>query len=261
MVASLCLLMYIHLREIHFFIYKRYGYPELNMSMRKPKNGMFRHFKGIRALIEPTDEKAYRRRLPEAFEMPELPQITIFVADYIKMFPWPMTRYQEGASLLKCRYRGKEFWHVLTMPVTDRVAMWGGRRMGYPKFIADEIVLRQEDENWTGKVTHQGRPLLSLSFAPGFNRELTEPETSFTKESVFFSGSSINLVPPKKGPAVVWVKLVHQVEPRWNPTHGLVKVGVDPGEEISGLFDPGKEHIGMFNEFKGGMNLDPERLG
>jgi hypothetical protein len=51
------------------------------------------------------------------------------------------------------------------------------------------------------------------------------------------------------------VKLDHKQEPRWNPVFGMVKVTVDPGEEVSGLFDPGTEHIGMYNEFRGGINL------
>ncbi len=231
------------------------------MSITQPKGGMFRHFKGIRAVIEPTDEKAYRRRLPEVFEMPEQPRITVFVADYITVFPWPMTRYQEGAVLLKCAYRGQEYWHCLTMPVTRRVPMWGGRRMGYPKFIADEIFLRPQEENWEGKVTYKGRILLNMTFTPGFNRELSDTETVFTQENRFFFGRSINLVPPKKGPAVYTSNMDHRQEARWNPTHGLVKLSVDPGEEVSGLFDPGTDHMGMYNEFFGGINLVPERLG
>ena len=90
---------------------------------------------------------------------------------------------------------------------------------------------------------------------------MSETEAAFTQENRFFFGRSINLAPPKKGPAVYSVHLDHRQEAGWNPTHGLVKVQVDPGEEISGLFDQGKDHVGMYNEFSGGINLNPVRLG
>ena len=47
------------------------------MSVMKPKNGMFRFFRGIRAVMDITDEKKYREVLPIVFDMPKLAQISI----------------------------------------------------------------------------------------------------------------------------------------------------------------------------------------
>jgi hypothetical protein len=230
------------------------------MSLLKPKNGMFRHFRGIRTLINEIDEQKYQKMLPKTFEPHDIPQISLFVADYIKVFPWPLTRYQEGAVSLNCKYRGDDYWYVFTMPVTRLVPMWGGRKMGYPKYIANEIVLKQEDDKWVGKVMHKNRCKLCLSFTAGLDREPRESEKTLLNERSFFMGKSINLCPPSQGSAVNTVNLEHMVEANWNPSYGMIKVDVDVGEEIDGLFDKKEKYIGMYNEFIGGINLNPQRL-
>lgn len=230
------------------------------MSLFKPKNGMFRNFRGIRTLIDQIDDQKYKEMLPEVFDPHETPQVSLFVADYITVFPWPMTRYQEGAVGLKCKYKGDDYWYVYTMPVTKLVPMWGGRGMGFPKYIASEISLKQEDDKWVGEVVHKDRCKLSLSFSEGVDREPTESEKALINEKAFFFGETINLYPPGKGPGVIHAELVHMVEEEWNPVYGMIKVDVDEGEEIDGLFDKEKIYIGMYNEFKGGINLDPQKL-
>ena len=59
---------------------------------------------------------------------------TVFVAQY------PETNfgcvYNEGALLIHCEYRGEKGVYCLSMPVTDDMAMVGGREnFGYPKKI------------------------------------------------------------------------------------------------------------------------------
>ena len=230
------------------------------MSLTKPKNGMFREFRGIRTIIDRINEQKYRDMLPKPFEPHEIPQISLFVADYMKVFPWPMTRYQEGAVSLKCRYRGDEYWYVYTMPVTKRIPMWGGRRMGFPKYIADEIVLSQENDEWTGEVIHKNRRKLRLSFSVGLDRDPRGPENILVSERSFFVGKSINLCPPSQGPGVMTAELEHKVIDNWNPYYGMMKVDVDAGEPIDGLFDREDRYIGMYNEFIGGINLNPQKL-
>lgn len=231
------------------------------MSLTKPKSGMFRHFRGIKTILPTSDADRYRKVLPDVFEMPDTPLIMAFVADYIKVVPWPMTRYLEGATFLRCVYQDKHYWYCLTMPVTKRVPMWGGRRIGYPKYKADAITLTQEGENWKGNVTHRGACRLGLDFTSGIERELSAFEKSFLDQESFFYGYSLNLVPPKKGPAVFTVTLDHRVEPNWKPISGMARIEVDGTEELSGLFDPGKSYIGMFNEFAGGINLIEQKIG
>jgi hypothetical protein len=231
------------------------------VSLTKPKGGMFRRFRGIKTILDTSDPDRYRKVLPDIFEMPDPPLILAFAADYIKVVPWPMTRYQEGAWFLKCIYMGKEYWYCLTMPVTKRIPMWGGRRIGYPKYIADKITLKHDGENWEGNVTHRGACRLGLKFTAGIDRELEAFERPFVDTESFFYGSSLNLVPPKKGPSVFTVTLDHKVEPIWKPVFGMVRIKVDGTEEVSGLFDPEKTYIGMFNEFSGAINLIEHRIG
>ena len=231
------------------------------MSLTKPKGGMFRRFRGLKTIMDTSDPDRFRKVLPDIFDMPDPPLIMAFVADYIKVVPWPMTRYQEGAWFLRCVFRGEEYWYCLAMPVTRRVPMWGGRRIGYPKYIADSITLLQEEENWIGNVTHRGACRLGFRFTPGIDRELQEFEKSFADTESFFYGSSLNLVPPKKGPKVVNVTLDHRVEPDWKPVFGMARIEVDGTEEVSGLFDPERSYIGMFNEFSGGINLIEKSVG
>jgi hypothetical protein len=231
------------------------------MNPFRPKKGTFRFYRGIRAIFDTTDPEKYREVLPDVFDMPEFPQILTFVTDYIRVFPWPLTRYQEGATFLRCRYQGNHHWHTLTMPVTKRVARWGGRRMGYPKYIADKILLTEGSEGkWTGEVFYKNRTPLKMEFTPGWVREPLETEKWFEGTTAFLDGSSINLMPPEKGPGINAPYLDHKLEPQWNPINGMLKIAVDPAEKIYGLYDQDKTYLGMFNEFRGGVNLIPRKL-
>ena len=132
--------------------------------------------------------------------------------------------------------------------------------MGYPKYIADQIYLKQDDDQWVGKVIHKNRCKLCLSYSEGMNREPREAEKALIDKKSFFSGKSINLCPPGIGPAITTVNLEHMVEANWSPRYGMIRVDLDEGEEIDGLFDKEEAYIGMFNEFRGGINLNPQRL-
>jgi len=230
------------------------------MSLMKPKNGMFRKFYGINSLISPVDESKYRELLPDQFDEHEAPQASAFIVHYQSVFPWPMTSYHEGAIFLKCMFDGKEYWYTYTMPVTKYVPMWGGRNMGFPKYVADSITLIQSDQSWEGIVSHRKRTKLSLRFVPGLEAGPGPSEKFVIDQKAFFFGNGINLLPPSKGPKVITVDLLHQVEPNWNPQYGMVKINSDKTESHYGLFDTSKDYFGFYNEFDGGINLDPIRL-
>ena len=83
--------------------------------------GEFREFRGITTHIQPADLSIYRALLPQAFGLPELPIVTIFIADYYKLDAWPLIRYGEWAVLLKCSFGSEEGWYPVTMPVTSRI--------------------------------------------------------------------------------------------------------------------------------------------
>lgn len=84
----------------------------------QPAKGMFREFSGVKTYLEPRDPALYRSLLPDPFSMPDAPVVMIFVADYVKVVPWPMTRYQEWAVGLKCVVKGEESWCVTNIAVT-----------------------------------------------------------------------------------------------------------------------------------------------
>jgi hypothetical protein len=79
-------------------------------------------------------------------------------------------------------------------------------------------------------------------------------------ESSFFLGKSINLCPPGQGPAVKTVNLEHKVKAKRNPKYGMIKIEVDAGDSIDGLFEKEEKYVGMYNEFIGGINLNPQKL-
>jgi len=60
-----------------------------------PAKGSIREFVGLSALLEPADRALYRRLLPAPFDVPEQPLVNVVAADYLKVGPWPLTRWQE----------------------------------------------------------------------------------------------------------------------------------------------------------------------
>jgi len=226
----------------------------------EPPGGMFREFMGVNAIVEPKDSSLYERFLPKPFAMPNQLVMLIFVADYIKVFPWPMTRYQEWAVLLKCMWSGKEGWYVVTMPVTKWVPMKGGRHLGFPKYIANEITLIKHGEGWKAQSKYKGVLQLSIEFTPGITRQLVQWEEEFLSDKSFFRGNTYLLVPPGHGPKAQKVSLDHVVSPIWSPELGMVHIGVDQSEAWKGLLPAGNSFPGTCTHFKGGINLVAEKL-
>ena len=147
----------------------------LDRLLFDPTGGMLREFFGVKTYLEPKDHSLYRRLLPEPFSMPDQPIVMIFVADYAKVF-WPIPRYRELAVVLKGICKGEEAWHVITMPVTKWLPMLGGRYLGFPKYIAEEITLTRDGENWNAQGRHKGVLQLALEFQPGITRQLAQWE-------------------------------------------------------------------------------------
>jgi acetoacetate decarboxylase len=90
-----------------------------------------------------------RSLLPMPLKPVRLPVASAFVADYPKTnFSLP---YKEAALFLLAEYDGVAGGYCLAMPVTDDMAMAGGREVfGYPKKIADIHFNKQADvvEGW-----------------------------------------------------------------------------------------------------------------
>jgi hypothetical protein len=162
----------------------------------------FRKSRSVSVTVEPADLALYRELLPEVFAMPEHPLVTINVVDQLEVGPWPLTPYQLASVSLRCVYEGEEGWHPITMPETKWVAVWTGRTMGFPKYVADEIHLSPEGEGWLGEVRHAGELRLRLAFTPAANA----PVPRWKRARWSTGGPTFNLRPPSRGPEVKIVR-------------------------------------------------------
>ncbi len=223
--------------------------------------GMFREFIGINAFLSPQDPSLYEWLLPKPFLMPERPVVMLFVADYLKVSPWPMTRYQEWAVSLKCIAGAREAWHVLTMPVTKRVPMIGGRYLGFPKYLAESITLMPHGNDWRAQGRYKNRLEINVEFQRGLTRTLAPWEEEILADKAFFKGDACLLVPPGKGPRAQRVRLEHKVPAEWTPEIGMVRVDAERSRYWSGLFPKDNLLVGTFTRFRGGIDLVAESLG
>lgn len=97
-----------------------------------------------------TKPEIVRRLLPPILKPAARPIAMAFVANY------PRTNfdvtYRESALFLRAEWEGVEGGYCLSMPVTNDIAMAGGREFfGFPKKIADVQLNRKGDtlEGWT----------------------------------------------------------------------------------------------------------------
>jgi hypothetical protein len=224
--------------------------------------GVFHAFQGIYTMVEPTNLELYRSLLPAPLEMPDQPAVSLFVVDYTEVYPWPMTRYQEGAVFLRCKYQGQEGWHCKTMPVTKWVPNQGGRALGFPKYVTKEITLAPADNGWRGEVKHKGQLKLALEFSPGLTRALEPREETLMKAGPekALADPVFLFVPPDKGATLQKVLLTQVVAPSWISKPGMVRITIGPGEPWAGLIAPGTVSPGFFATFRGGANLVPTKI-
>ena len=224
--------------------------------------GVFHEFQGIFTMVEPADLELYRSLLPTPLEMPDQPMVSLFVVDYTKVYPWPMTRYQEAALFLRCKYKGQEGWHCKTMPVTKWVPNQGGRSLGFPKYVAKTITLIPENGGWKGEAKDKGKLKLSLAFSPGLTRPLEPSETAVLQAGPgkALADPVFLFVPPDKGPNLQKVDMINVVDPVWTTEPGMVSITMGPDEPWASLIKPGTESPGFFAKFKGAANLVPTKL-
>ena len=105
-------------------------------------------------LVWETSPEAIARLLPPPLEPAEKPLVFAFIAYYPSTnFSVP---YNESAVLIRASYRGEEGWYCLSMPVTDDMAMAGGREgWGYPKKMAN-IAFSRDNDTVTGYTERHG---------------------------------------------------------------------------------------------------------
>ncbi len=106
------------------------------------------------AVLWLTKEDIIKKLLPPPLEPMQDPLVFSFVANYPKTnFGSP---YYESALFLGAMFKGEPGFHCLSMPVTNDMAMAGGRELGgYPKKIA-QIQLKKDGQNVVGWTERHG---------------------------------------------------------------------------------------------------------
>jgi acetoacetate decarboxylase len=101
-------------------------------------------------LVWETTPEAIQKLLPPPLKPVEKPVVAAFVANYPSTnFSVP---YLESALFVRASFEGQEGNYCLAMPVTNDMAMAGGREIyGYPKKMANIELKREGDtvEGWT----------------------------------------------------------------------------------------------------------------
>jgi hypothetical protein len=222
--------------------------PEATPENRRPWS--FLGQRGITTAFPPADIELYRALLPEQFDMPEQPMVAVSVVDYYDV-TLPLVPYREGYVAIQCEYQGRTGWHVLTMPVDDETADAGGRAIGFPKYVADEITLEEQEGGWTGRVVHGGRTVIEIVFTPEAGAQPVTGTSSGGGDVVF------NLVPPSEGPAVFEVKGDISGQRKTTTTAGSATVKADAGEPWAGLLGPGGTAVwAVLEEMTGEWTLE-----
>ena len=213
----------------------------------------FRGTRLIRTAFPPADLELYRSLLPKQFDMPDEPLVVMTVAYYYDV-TLPLVPYREGYVLLQCEYQGRTGWYTYTMPVDDETANTGGRAIGFNKYVADKITLEEQEGVWTGRVVHEGRTVMEITFHP--EGEPVEV-TSAGEEVVLF-----NLLPPGEGPKVDEVNSVRSGDETTVTISGSATAKADAGEPWAGLLDPeGKTPWAVYQEITGDSVLKWQELG
>lgn len=108
-----------------------------------------------------TDPDFAARVVPKPLRPADPPRGLVFVARYAETnFGRP---YDEGALFVEVRWGKERGLYCLAMPVTDDMAMVGGREVyGFPKKLADRVTLERRGASVTGSVVRRGTELLRI---------------------------------------------------------------------------------------------------
>ena len=228
------------------------------------ERNIWTEFDGIFVIEEPDNLDIYEELLPEMLQMPKVPMVGMFCADYFDTERWPITLtkylnpYLESALFIRCEYNGKEGWYCPYMAVTTEAAMIGGHRLGYPKILADEIVLDQKEHGWTGSTKVDDMEHLGLHFQ-------MVPVDSLRKYSPskldFINGNEISdlvfttilLKPPAEGPEVVVFSC--SPPPLVERIPGLATIQL--GGPLEGLIEPMTVTPALYQHFSMGPGQEP----
>jgi acetoacetate decarboxylase len=219
------------------------------------KKGVIQQIHCIQTLFEPDDLGCYRSLLPNAFSMPTHPEVFLYVLAFDRL-AWPGKSYLEGVIGLNSVYQGQEGFYIQTMPVTSWLGMLGGRLLGFPKYVADQITLETSAECSIGEVKHHEVVQLRLEFIPGLTRNLSPWEQTAWDKTLPFNLPVLLLFPAEQGPTVRRAQLEEVFPGHWERrVMGMVHISTSPMVAWSGLAAHKQSFPGMLVYWRGGANI------
>ena len=108
-----------------------------------------------------TKAEAVKRVLPPPLEPDPMSIGTAYVAEFHRT-NFGVT-YNEAALFISAQYKGEVGSYCLSMPVTNDMAMIGGREIyGFPKKIAEKITVERKGNKVTGICVRKGIPIITI---------------------------------------------------------------------------------------------------
>ena len=108
-----------------------------------------------------TKAEAVKRVLPPPLEPDPMSIGTAYVAEFHRT-NFGVT-YNEAALFISAKYNGEVGSYCLSMPVTNDMAMIGGREVyGFPKKIAEKITVKRNGNKVTGVCVRKGIPVITI---------------------------------------------------------------------------------------------------
>ncbi len=131
-----------------------------------------------------TQPEIVKHLLPPPLQPFDMPLVSAFVASYPQTSFGPP--YNEGALFLSAQYQEVSGNYCLAMPVTDDMAMAGGREYyGFPKKMAQQIQLTRSDDQILGYVERKGIRFFELEFSPN-EQSVDESFMAFIQKNFAF---------------------------------------------------------------------------
>jgi hypothetical protein len=246
----------------------------LDGNQSRSPMGIYARFRSITASFAVVDERLYRTLLPPFLQLPAAPIVRLVATDYPETTP-PLPPYRVLQVQLACRHAGTPGWYPVTLPETAWMPVEGGRTLGYPKFVAEEITLSGDGDRWTARCRHPRDPVihLALEFEPDaggaswFERHTQEPPLAMLRRSLpafrerpwFLVMSGV----PSDGTERLLVRGDPEIQglPKVREVFGRVGLAVDGDEPWIGLRHEWTDAEGAVMEFTGHLNLGHRLVG
>ena len=206
----------------------------------------------LRLPVAPDRLELYRSLLPPELEMPAVPRIYFYVAEFNGTYPVRIEGgYREAAVCLRagCKRDSKTDlqkggWFPLEMPVSAKSALTSGVMMGYPKYMAD-ISLKAGDSGYDSAVKVEGRDFFRMHYDQAEVEVPALEEEEMTVPFYLVLGGRINIMQNE---------VVEQKSFTCRP--GMVSVSVNSKAKWTGLLDsPEMKGPGVLKIITGRFNL------